>query len=114
VRAVLHGQWFNLFQEVDVVLCQPMPSPLSSTITLRSGAGSLKSMGRKIPYNDLMAWAGIATLNGLPATTMPSGRTENGLPIGVQIVGAYMEDLTTIAFAGLVEREFGGVTPPPV
>src|SRR5436309_6857253 len=67
--------------------------------------------GSKIPYNDLMAWAGIATLNGLPATTMPNGRNESGLPIGVQIVGGYLEDLTTIAFAGLIERELGGFTP---
>jgi amidase len=45
---------------------------------------------------------------------MPNGRTESGLPIGVQIVGGYLEDLTTIAFAGLIEREFGGFAPPPI
>jgi len=60
------------------------------------------------------AWAAIATLNGLPATTMPNGRSESGLPIGVQIVGGYLEDRSTIAFAGLIEREFGGFTPPPI
>lgn len=31
---------------------------------------------------------------------MPIGRTESGLPIGVQIIGGYLEDKTTIAFAG--------------
>jgi amidase len=30
----------------------------------------------------------------------------------VQIIGPYLEDRTTIAFAGLVEREFGGFVPP--
>ena len=50
----------------------------------------------------------------LPATTMPIGRTASGLPIGVQIIGGYLEDKTTIAFAGLIEREFGGFTPPPL
>ena len=70
--------------------------------------------GSKIPYHDLMAWAGIATLNGLPATTMPNGRSESGLPIGVQIIGGYLEDRGTIAFAGRIEREFGGFTPPPI
>ena len=44
---------------------------------------------------------------------MPIGRTDAGLPIGVQIIGNYLEDRTTIAFAGLIEREFGGFTPPP-
>ena len=29
------------------------------------------------------------------------------------IIGNYLEDRTTIAFAGLIEREFGGFTSPP-
>ena len=66
-----------------------------------------------MPYNDQSVWAGIALLSGLPATTMPVSRTEDGLPIGMQIIGNYLDDRTTITFAGLVEREFGGFTPPP-
>jgi amidase len=31
----------------------------------------------------------------------------------MQIIGNYLDDRTTIAFAGLVEREFGGFNPPP-
>jgi amidase len=31
----------------------------------------------------------------------------------LQIIGGYLEDRTPIAFARLVEREFGGLTPPP-
>jgi amidase len=69
--------------------------------------------GTKIPYNDQLAWAGIAILTGLPATAAPNGRSESGLPIGVQIIGGHLEDRTTIAFAGMIEREFGGFTPPP-
>jgi amidase len=34
--------------------------------------------------------------------------------IGVQIIGGDLEDLTTIAFAGMIEREFGGFAPPPL
>ena len=43
---------------------------------------------------------------------MPIGHDDDGLPIGVQI-GGYLDDNTTIAFAGLLEREFGGFIPPP-
>jgi amidase len=114
VRSALRGQWFNLFQEVDIVLCPPMPSLAFQHDHAPQRSRQLEVDGRKIPYNDQMAWAGIATLNGLPATTIPNGRTESGLPVGVQIVGGYLEDLTTIAFAGLIEREFGGFTPPPI
>jgi len=52
-------------------------------------------------------------LNGLPSTTMPIGHDERGLPIGIQIIGSFLDDRTTIAFAGLIEREFGGFNPPP-
>jgi amidase len=114
VRGALRGQWFNFFQEVDIVLCPPMPSlafPHDHTPQRRR---QLDIDGSKIPYYDQSAWAAIATLNGLPATTMPNGRSESGLPIGVQIIGGYLEDRSTIAFAGLIEREFGGFTPPPI
>jgi amidase len=114
VRAVLRSQWFNLFQEVDIVLCPPMPSLAFPHDHTPQSNRQLDIDGSNIPYNDLMAWAGIATLNGLPATTMPNGRSESDLPIGVQIIGGYLEDRSTIAFAGLIEREFGGFTPPPV
>jgi amidase len=69
--------------------------------------------GRKIPYYDQLAWPAIATLTGLPATVAPIGQDGDGLPIGVQIIGGYLEDRMTIAFAGLIEREFGGFTRPP-
>ena len=45
---------------------------------------------------------------------MPIGKSPEGLPIGVQIIGGYLEDRMTIAFAELIEREFGGFTPPPL
>jgi hypothetical protein len=35
------------------------------------------------------------------------------LPIGIQIVRPYLEDRTSIAFAELIEREFGEFVPPP-
>ena len=70
--------------------------------------------GRSYAYLDAqIVWAELATTSGLPATVAPIDRTETGLPIGVQIIGPYLEDRTTIAFAELLEREFGGFAPPP-
>jgi len=68
--------------------------------------------GSLFPYSDQYAWVSIATLFGLPATVVPIGYTENGLPIGVQVIGDYLEDYTTIKFADLIEREFGGFVAP--
>jgi Asp-tRNA(Asn)/Glu-tRNA(Gln) amidotransferase A subunit family amidase len=54
-----------------------------------------------------------ATMAGLPVTVAPIDRSQNGLPIGMQIIGPYLEDRTTIAFAEYIEREIGGFVPPP-
>jgi amidase len=40
-------------------------------------------------------------------TTVPLGQDPRGLPIGAQIIGPRVEDHTTIAFAGLLERGLG-------
>jgi amidase len=114
VRVGLRARWLDLFHDIDVVLCPPMPTIAFPHDHSPQPARKLDVDGAKIPYNDQTVWAGIATLNGLPATTMPVGKSPEGLPIGVQIIGSYLEDRTTIAFAELTEREFGGFTPPPL
>jgi hypothetical protein len=40
-------------------------------------------------------------------------RSDGGLPSGVQIIGPYLEDRTTIRVAELIERETGGFIAPP-
>ena len=112
IRSGLRARWQALFQEVDVVLCPPMPTPAFPHDRSPQLARKLDVDGAKIPYLDQSVWAGLATLNGLPATTMPIEHDDRGLPIGMQIIGDFLDDRTTIAFAGLVEREFGGFVPP--
>ncbi len=68
--------------------------------------------GQAVPYNRMQVYPGVATLIGHPATAFPWGRTRGGLPIGLQAIGPYLEDRTPITFAALLEREFGGFTPP--
>jgi amidase len=53
-----------------------------------------------------------ATAPGLPATAIPVTMSTEGLPIGIQIIGPYLEDRTTLMLAELIERELGGFHPP--
>ena len=55
----------------------------------------------------------IANLLGCPATVAPAGKAANGLPVGIQILGPYLEDATPIRLAGLIAQENGGFTRPP-
>jgi amidase len=114
IRSNLRAQWRELFREWDVVLCPPMPTPAyPHDHSAPYHARKIEIDGNMYPYSDQLVWPEIATTPGLPATAAPIDRSENGLPIGVQIVGPYLEDRTTIAFAVLMQREFGGFTPPP-
>jgi hypothetical protein len=70
--------------------------------------GRIVAGEKQVPYVNQIVWAAVATSTGLPATVAPIGHSESGLPIGVQIIGGYLQDHTTIAFAGLIEHAFGG------
>jgi amidase len=69
--------------------------------------------GKPVPVTDHLFWAGYTGMSYLPSTAAPCGFTPSGLPVGVQIVGPQYGDLTTLAFARLLEREFQGFVPPP-
>jgi amidase len=64
------------------------------------------------PFWNLLSYISPATLTGCPATTLPAGLGRDGLPIGLQVMGPYLEDTTPIAFARLLSEEIGGFRPP--
>jgi amidase len=74
---------------------------------------TLEVNGRAVPYDLQLVYPGLATLSGQPATAFPVGLTRAGLPIGLQVIGPYLEDRTPIRCAALIEREFGGYHSPP-
>ena len=114
-RLRLQQQWSALFREFDVVLypsaaVPAFPHDHSEPLEARH----LDIDGKTYPYADAcFIWADPASTCGLPATAAPITKSPTGLPIGLQIIGPYLEDRTTITFAELLEREFGGFVPPP-
>ena len=112
-RIALQQQWADVFREWDVVLCPPMPTPAFVHDHSPMLERRVEIDGKQFSFFDQLVWPEIATTPGLPATAAPIGLSDTGLPIGVQIVGPYLEDRTPIAFAALMEREFGGFVPPP-
>jgi amidase len=114
-RLQLQQQWRAVFREWDVVLYPSAADPAfphdhSEPIETRQ----LDIDGKAHNYYDAcFIWADPASTCGLPATAVPIDRSATGLPVGVQIIGPYLEDRMTIAFAGLLAREFGSFVPPP-
>jgi amidase len=114
-RGRLRAQWRELFKSFDAVICPVMPTPAyPHDHSEDQEARRINIDGRDYVYPDQMAWPGIATLPGLPATAIPIGFSPEGLPLGVQIVGPWLEDRTPLKLAELIERECGGFVPPPM
>jgi amidase len=114
-RVRLRAQWRELFKIFDAVICPVMPTPAyPHDHSPEQATRRINIDGKDYPYSDQLAWAGIATLPGLPATAIPIGLSPEGLPIGVQIVGPWLEDRTPLKLAEVIEREFGGFVPPPM
>ncbi|HMI00221.1 MAG TPA: amidase [Bradyrhizobium sp.] len=114
-RGRLRAQWRELFKTFDAVICPIMPTPAyPHDHSPQQEARRIKIDGKDYAYPDQLAWPGIATLPGLPATAIPLGLSPEGLPVGIQIVGPWLEDRTPLELAALIEREFGGFVPPPM
>jgi amidase len=110
----LQRQWAALAESFDVVIAPAFGRTAYPHDDEPDNARRVLQIdGAPTPYFDQLAWPGIATLLGLPATAVPLGLSADGLPIGAQLIGAALEDRTTIHFAGLLEQAFGGFRPPP-
>jgi amidase len=112
-RSRLRAQWRELFKTYDAVICPIMPTAAyPHDHSEDQEKRRIRIDDTDYVYADQLAWPGIATLPGLPSTAIPTGFSPDGLPVGVQIVGPWLEDRTTLKLAELIEREFGGFVPP--
>jgi amidase len=113
-RQQQRARWADFFRDWDAFLCPVIltaafPHDQSSDM----GARRLVVNGVERPYFEAICWAGLIGNVRLPSTVVPIGRTKAGLPIGMQVVGPYLEDRTALDIARHVERAVGGFVPPP-
>jgi amidase len=113
-RHRMRRAWAEFFTSYDLLLC-----PVASTAAFKHDQQgtrydrTLVVNGKKVLVTDHLFWAGFTGAFFLPSTAAPCGFTPGGLPVGVQIVGPQYGDLTCLAFARLLEREFQAFVPPP-
>ena len=113
-RDRMRRAWAEFFASYDLLLC-----PVASTAAFKHDQQgtrfdrTLMVNGKKALVTDHLFWAGFTGAFFLPSTAAPCGFSPAGLPVGVQIVGPQYGDLTCLAFARLLEREFQAFVPPP-
>ena len=106
--------WAEFFKEYDLLLC---PTATTAAFPHNQKGERWERMirvnGNPQPSTTQMFWAGYSCNFYLPSTIAPAGFTDEGLPVGVQIVGPQYGDYTCIHFAQMLEKEFQSFVPPP-
>ena len=93
----------------------PVPSSILYTGVAPVGFGpaferrkigtSISHDGKVVPYGHyLFPYVACFNATGHPAMTIPLGLGEDGLPIGMQVVGSYWSEPVLIQFAKLVSE----------
>jgi aspartyl-tRNA(Asn)/glutamyl-tRNA(Gln) amidotransferase subunit A len=92
-RKSIINEFTEIFKEVDFIL-----TPTTTTLPFRFGS---KIDPLQMYMSDICTIP--AALAGLPAVSIPFGFSENGLPIGMQIIGSHCSDRDLHQIAKIIE-----------
>jgi amidase len=108
--------WHAWFADYDALLC---PVVLSAAHDHHLEGDMLErtievdGVSRNLIF-DVPLWCGLLNVIGFPSCVVPIGRTESGLPVGVQIVTAYLRDRDGIDLARHMEEVVAHFEAPPL
>ena len=109
----LYRQAYRAFFADHDILITPMTlTPAFEHTSVPVPDRKLKIGNREAEFEWMSFYPGLATLPGHPATAFPAGFSADGLPIGLQAIGPFLEDHTSLKFAELMENEWGGFVRP--
>jgi Asp-tRNA(Asn)/Glu-tRNA(Gln) amidotransferase A subunit family amidase len=94
--------WARFFEDFDVLLSPSMP--LAAFGTDVQSPASIDGVPVDPFFDDWCALALPANLTGCPATAVPTGFDEAGLPLGMQVMGPRFSDARVLAVAAAYER----------
>ncbi len=100
VRARLFRDTQQLLETYDFLIApvsQVLPFPIEQPFVERIGEQDMHN------YIQWMESCSLITLTGHPAISLPCGFTEHGLPVGLQIIGRYRDELTLLKLAQAFE-----------
>lgn len=93
--AILRANVYQFLNKYDLIICPPcatVAKPHGKCLT------EVKDFTYTMLYNN----------TGSPATVVRCGTSQNGLPIGIQVVSNLWRDHVSLAAAKALEIEFGG------
>jgi Asp-tRNA(Asn)/Glu-tRNA(Gln) amidotransferase A subunit family amidase len=104
---MLRARFLNQMDRYPILLCPAFALP-----AFRHGERSWNIDGQRVEYLDASSYSQWFNLLGNPGAVVPMDRSDQGLPIGVQIVGRPWDEERVLAVAAFLEQD-GEWTPPP-
>ncbi len=95
-------------QDFPLLLC-----PVAAVPAFRHDERNWTIDGQQVEYLDAMRYSQWFNLLAAPAAVVPVGRSPEGLPMGVQLVGRPFEDEVVLKVASVIDHAFG-YRPPPI
>lgn len=93
VRRMIADAFNSAFEQCDLIVC---PSSASTAMPLDSDLSPLE-------YYALDLFTVAMNLAGVPAVSVPCGLAQNGLPLGMQVVGRRFDDMRVLQLAKHIE-----------
>lgn len=87
-------------------------APVCAAPAFKHGARRVDVDGQIISVFRAASYSRAFNVLGLPSVSVPAGRSLEGLPIGVQIIGRPFEEERVLAAASIIEETLGGWMPP--
>jgi aspartyl-tRNA(Asn)/glutamyl-tRNA(Gln) amidotransferase subunit A len=106
-RKQVYEVMYQYFKNYDILITPTLPCPAIKPGWLESGT-TFPTIGRKAL--SIMSWMTYTypfNMTGLPAASIPSGWSNTGLPIGMQIVGRRFDEKTVLQ----VSKAFEEISP---
>lgn len=108
-RDAVRARFLRQMQKYPILIC-----PVCAVPAFGHGEREWKIEGRTVGYLDAMSYSQWFNALGNPAAVVPVGRSPEGLPIGVQVVGRPFEEELVLAVAQEIESRCGAIGEPPL
>ncbi|MGA9773873.1 MAG: amidase [Blastocatellia bacterium] len=106
-RDMLRASVVNEMMECPIILAPVVAQP-----AFRHDQHDFEIEGQPIEYLKMFSYSQAYNLLGLPVVVVPAGRSPEGLPIGVQVVGRPFQEEDVLITAALLEESLGGYQRP--
>jgi len=103
-RKYVYNIMHEYFKNYDILITPTLPHPAFKPGWLETGT-TFPSIGKKsLNIASWMAFTYPFNMTGLPAASIPSGWTSDGLPIGMQIIGKRYDEKTVLQVSKAFEE----------